>query len=252
MSDSFLTKLNNTNLKELRSLVAYEHFPNRGYIISKKTKKKLNELTIEERIQSIIDKQEPLTKSQIVWRGQVDNKEIIPRSWFSTSTYRHIAEEIYSAKEYLFKIHLQPGIKCIDLYKLYKKYGINNPYNAPINNVRKLLENNEHIINPYNNYKDFGEIIVNGGGKFWKDDKKQEEGFKLLEHIHKEDYLSVIDYYIYETYYFPDTSTMSPKNVTIKRKRPQVAPAPNTGPKNVTPKNITIKRKRPKVAPNKK
>lgn len=36
MSESIFNKLNNVNLKELRSLVAYEHFPKRGYIISKK------------------------------------------------------------------------------------------------------------------------------------------------------------------------------------------------------------------------
>jgi murein L,D-transpeptidase YcbB/YkuD len=51
---------------------------------------KMMQFTIKERIERILERQQPLTKPMIVWRGQI-NATINNTSWFSTSTHIHVA-----------------------------------------------------------------------------------------------------------------------------------------------------------------
>lgn len=102
--------------------------------------------TIEKRIQRLIDTQEPLTESRILYRIQLPNSPtIIPYSWFSTSTDVTKVLEQHLAKNAdccLFKIHVLPGMRILDVYDTLKING------------KKETEYDE------------SEIIVNGGGIF--------------------------------------------------------------------------------------
>lgn len=188
-------------LNDLRAVIIYEQFNKRNMYMSPKTGKPMNILTIQQRIQSILDKQEPLKEEKIVWRGHFRGNTIQPDSWFSTSELRDISHSYGS--RHLFKIHLQPGTKCLDLYKFYSKYNITNPYNET-NYLRNLFNNATY--EPLDNYLTFREIIVDSGGSFWQDKAKTKPGFKItkkeqygmLNENNPEPYL-----YEYDTYYFP-------------------------------------------------
>ncbi len=192
-------KLNLTNKQKrnVRTLLQYEIDSSRKIRLkSKNTGKFFNELTIENRIRHILDAEDPLTSELIVWRGQ-QNCTIKPTSWFSTSKRDDIARS-YGGK-CVFKIHLQPGIKCIDLYKFYKKYGIHNPYTEQ-NVVRNLLENSSLKIT--DDYATFEEVIVQEGGVFWIDADKTKKGFKHIGQLPLIGSTKMMD--AYETYYFPE------------------------------------------------
>ncbi len=131
-------------------------------------------MTIRERIESLLLKQPPLTNEMVVWRGQSHNV-IEPTSWFSTSHRDEVARSYGGS--YLFKIHLQPGIHALDMYKYYAAANITNPYSEP-NTIRAFLENNALIMS--NNYVTFEEVIVQGGGQFWKDAAHTEKGFREI------------------------------------------------------------------------
>jgi hypothetical protein len=142
--------MNNSNIQALQ------------YWVKESTRSSLllgNIKTIEERIQSILDRVSPLTEERIVYRGhQSYSKTIIPSSWFSTSSdlekvhSQHISEY---ADCCLFKIHLLPGIQCFPIDDLIKASGKNATG------------------------FDESEIIVNGGGVFYADKELTRPGFAL-------------------------------------------------------------------------
>ena len=133
---------------------------------------------------------------------------MISPSWFSTSLDRDIAKE-YGIN--LFKIHIQPGVKVLDLYKEYNKYGIDNPVNN-VYKMRAYMRRHDFmypIAKVTRNYKRYKEYIVEGGGTFYKDINKTEEGVK---EVYSTSCKSNTTYPIYyETYYFPPTEPLAEK-----------------------------------------
>ena len=222
-----LNKYSPNELGELRALVGYESSPFRDKLISKRHGefyKNLNDMTVENRIRAILARQKPLEEEKLVWRGQNKVKQnnikeckILPISWFSTSTDKRIAK-IYSTRgRCLFKIHLMPGVRCFDLYDIYKEYGMTNPYKEQ-KKLRALLHYPTYSASE--NYSQYGEVIVEEGGRFCKDPQGKEEGFldagkefqeegPNIEKTSKEGklvfkrigYKRVI--HIWETWYFP-------------------------------------------------
>jgi hypothetical protein len=200
-----ITQYNNTQIKNLRSLLNYERKPYiRGSPIINKNTNPLNNITVETRIQRILNRQPPLEKELILWRGQHQDFMVSP-SWFSTSSDKNIAK-IYGP--YLFKIHVQPGVKVLDLYKEYKNtYGIKNPVDD-IYKIRAYMRRHDfiHPIAKYTrNYKSYKEHLVEGGGKFYKSINEMgegiEEGFtEVYNTSHRNNKTKPV---YYETYYFP-------------------------------------------------
>jgi hypothetical protein len=161
------TNISDNEKTTLKAIISYERDPNRTRKVGK------NIHTIKYRIKKLLQEQSPLKKELIVWRGQYNNK-INPDSWFSTSL-RKIVSQTYGGR-CIFKIHLEPGIKCIDLYKFYKKYNIINPSKQSNNMISFLGEK----LNFSNDYSKFEEVIVEQGGTFWKDKEHTEKGFKEI------------------------------------------------------------------------
>jgi hypothetical protein len=123
--------------------------------------------TIEKSIQHLLNTQEPITHEHILYRGHSANRDyILSDSWFSTSSdeMRVRRQHISNGKECcLFKIHVLSGIK--------------------------ILQVDKYITTNY----DEKEIIVNGGGVFYKTKDGLEKGFTnigLQKGIH-----------VYETWY---------------------------------------------------
>lgn len=196
-----MRNLSNNQKKNLQAVLIYERSPDK----TRKLPKSL--ITIGERISNLIENQPPLTDSLVVWRGQY-NPTIDPDlGWFSTSLRDDVARS-YSFRN-LFKIHLQPGIKAIDMYNYYNKLGIKDPAKEA-NDISKYLnfnfKNNRYFTN--NDYTQFQEILVNKGGSFWKDPEKTQKGFRLIGKVHPTypgsfDNVSDVEMNVYETYYFP-------------------------------------------------
>lgn len=164
---------NRNKTRNLRAVLTYErNNPNRQtHIVPGNT------LSLGARMDALLSKQTPLTSEAIVWRGQ-RTFPISPRSWFSTSTDATIART-YGGR-YLFKIHLMPGIHCLDLYDYYAAHGIQNP----IHEAEALEEIVGNLgVSMSNNYADFGEVIVQGGGTFWKDPRRKQVGFRYIGKI---------------------------------------------------------------------
>ena len=227
-----LNKYSPNQLGELRALVKYERSPNRGKIYTGRMSETgyLNEVTIEDRIRSILARQPPLKEEKLVWRGQnkvkrgnTEECKIEPISWFSTSTNERIAKGYALRGRCLFKIHLMPGVRCFDLYDLYKEYDMANPYKEQ-KKVAALLHSTSFKTNA--NYSQYGEIIVEEGGRFCKDPLGKEEGFLgagktyhmespiinesgKLE-FEKIGYKRVL--YVWETWYFPPPKGYKPRN----------------------------------------
>ena len=170
--------LSNANARNLRAVIAYERNPDRNRKISR------NNLTIRDRIAALLKKQPALTREKLVWRGQ-GHCTIDPSSWFSTSYRNEIARSYGGIC--VFKIHLEPGVHVLDMYKYYGAANIINPHNEA-NNIRAFMNNN---LNMSNNYGDFAEVIVQGGGKFWKDAAHTKPGFKRIGYARP---ASVIDH----------------------------------------------------------
>lgn len=87
-----------------------------------------NSLTVEARIQTIINNQAPLEEELVVFRGHTrDRPYILPESWFSTSTNeakvrrQHIAN---GASCCLFKIHVLPGVKVLHVDAILREAGL--------------------------------------------------------------------------------------------------------------------------------
>lgn len=223
-----LNKYKPNELAELRALVKYERSPERGKIFTGRMSETgyLNEVTIENRIRTILARQKPLEKEKLVWRGQNKVKRgprgeatepecrIEPVSWFSTSTDERIAKGYALRGRCLFKIHLMPGVRCFDLYDLYKEYGMTNPYKE-LKKVGALLHSPSYKTNA--DYSQYGEVIVEEGGKFYKDPELSKEGFKYIGTDYRTKYprmtnkgemifeptgdISVLD--VFETWYAP-------------------------------------------------
>lgn len=178
--DMRVNRLSPVSRKELRALLTYETQPERGILPG-------NNISIDNRIATIIDRQPPLDKELLVWRGHYQQSSsrrinsINPASWFSTTLKQEITEHYKNATCCLFKIHIQPGIKILNLYDIYKTYGVLNPY---------YEQKNLGIVR-YRNYSEYQEIIVEGGGEFYKDVYKTEKGFTEIEPG------------MFETFYFP-------------------------------------------------
>ena len=188
------------NEKNLQAVLLYERFPEKTRKISH------NVLTIGERIGRLIHKQPPLTASLLVWRGQF-NETIDPHlNWFSTSLRDDVARS-YSTKN-LFKIHLQPGIRVLNMYQYYDEHGIKDPVKEA-NAISKLFQfkNNEYFTT--NDYTQFQEVLVEKGGSFWADPEKTQKGFRWIGKVHPTEAGTLEDIHdmemdVYETYYFPN------------------------------------------------
>lgn len=84
--------------------------------------------TIEQRVQNLLDIQEPLKEARILYRVHSENsKTIIPYSWFATSSdlnkvlRQHVST---GASCCLFKIIVEPGIRVLDVDKTLKNAGV--------------------------------------------------------------------------------------------------------------------------------
>jgi hypothetical protein len=121
-----------------------------------------NALTIEQRIQNLLNASPPLRDEILVYRGHSPVSPTIysDRGWFSTSSdvnkvlRQHISDGTSCC---LFKIHILPGIKYINVDATIERAG---------------LENTGY---------DESEIIVNGGGTFYANPELTEEGFKEIK-----------------------------------------------------------------------
>jgi hypothetical protein len=103
---------------------------------------------------SNITKQVVSGKEMIVYRGQTGDNILLDRKdrFISTSTDKDVAS---GYGDTLFKIHLLPGTKYIDINKLFENESMNNPYEKE------------------------QEILVFGGGVFCER-KKEDEYVELL------------------------------------------------------------------------
>jgi len=88
--------------------------------------------TVEKRVQNLLDRQAPLEKERILYRVHLPNsKSIRPGKWFATSTdlskvlRQHLAK---NADCCLFKIHVQPGIRILEVDKILKTFGKETKY----------------------------------------------------------------------------------------------------------------------------
>jgi hypothetical protein len=121
-----------------------------------------NALTIEQRIQNLLNASPPLRDEILVYRGHSPVSPTIysDRGWFSTSSdldkvlRQHISDDTSCC---LFKIHLVPGIKYINVDATIERAG---------------LEKTGY---------DESEIIVNGGGTFYANPELTKVGFKQID-----------------------------------------------------------------------
>jgi hypothetical protein len=169
--------MNSRHIAALRYWVTEE---SRNYRRNKNGDTVDKEKKVGERIQEILNYMHPLNKELIVYRGHKDSPSYIsPRNWFSTSLKHSIAKNEYSGKECCtFEIHVQPGIQIL--------------------NVNKFLKEKDIVLDKY---KDEHEIIINGGGEFFKDSEKSEPGFFTVSEGH------------YCTYYFPKRVQLNSKRI---------------------------------------
>ncbi len=176
--------------RNLRAIVTYERLnpPRYTYTVPGNT------VPIESRIATFLRSHPPVKKEEIVWRGQA-TFPMNADSWMSTSKKDTIARSYGGG--YLFKIHLMPGVHRLDMYDYYAKQGIKDP--------RKENRFKPWNLNMSNNYTEFAEVIVAGGGEFWKDSQQTEMGFQYVGTMpaifyggEESDQLMKV----YETYYF--------------------------------------------------
>lgn len=154
----------------------------------------INTKTISERIQEIVDRQDPLTAPLTVYRGQPPpHYTISAKWWFSTSTSKEIVRKGFISKNdgcCVFTIYVQPGVKVLD--------------------VNEFLE--PHGGTRHDNEKEY---IIDRGGFFYQDDAQTVEGFREN------------GYGNFTTYYFPTRRAVAavgavpsaeviPNNATIR------------------------------------
>ncbi len=216
---------NNLNV---RALMRYEHSEAFRYNIPKR-----NTITIQNRIQQLLDRQKPLEEELIVYRGQSMNNFINPAKWFSTSLQEKVAryfgyEDLdvndedededeedrrnygENTRYFVFKIHLQPGIKCLDIHKKYASHDLSfeREYFKTVVKRGRYPNYTFNNIGPVD-YTGYDEVLVNGGGTFWRDSEKTLPGFRdtgeLVSKLIKGTNIEYGDIVmkVYETYYFP-------------------------------------------------
>ncbi len=159
------------NRRNLRAIIAYERNPARDRILPENT------MSIGERIRLLLEAQEPLKAPLEVWRGQ-QTCTIIPTSWFSTSLYPHVATGY--ATKCIFRIHLEPGIRVLNMYDFYAAHGIRNPH-TETNAVGELMGDPE--MNFSHDYANFGEVLVEEGGTFWANASHTRRGFRKIGYM---------------------------------------------------------------------
>jgi len=187
--------------KTLRAVLLYERSPNKNRILPG------NETPLGTHIERLLQKQVPLTESVVVWRGQKNAKINPDLGWFSTS-FRDDIARTYGGK-HLFKIHIQPGVRILDMYKYYNERGIQNPVKEANELQAEYFQHNEKYQN--NNYSEFQEVLVEEGGSFWQDSEKKEKGFKWIGKqnpvnpgtLQENNYGEKYKMNVFETYYFP-------------------------------------------------
>ncbi len=201
-TEILLVNLNEEQKKELRALITYESNP-----CSRDNKCLDDNLTVFQRIRELLKKQEPLQEELLVWRGHLQQKYINPGIWFSTTTKESYAQGFTGDDECtdlqgnliyddgcLFKIHIQPGVKVVNVHNLYKEYGFGNPSKESAK-VNELFQEKKWGLF---NYEKEGEIIVEEGGEFYTDSTKTVKGFKKIEDD------------VFETYYYPPSESYVP------------------------------------------
>jgi hypothetical protein len=128
---------------DIKALKHYVTESTRGTTLPKNT------ITIRQRVQNLLDKQEPLKKGIVVYRGHSEDAHFIrPDSWFSTSANERMVREHHIAEKAtccLFKINVMPGIRVLDVYKVLRAAGVNRT-----------------------GFEDEEELIVDGSGVFLK------------------------------------------------------------------------------------
>ncbi len=194
-----MSNKSNNEKKNLQAVLLYERYAEKSRKLTN------NVLTIGERIANLIGKQLPITEPLVVWRGQSSGTIDPHLHWFSTSLRDDVARS-YST-DYLFKIHLQTGIKILNMYEYYNAYGIKDPVKEA-NNISKYFTFKNNIHFQPNDYAQFQEILVEKGGSFWADPEKTQKGFRHIGTAYPttEMYLEDIpdlEMNVYETYYFP-------------------------------------------------
>jgi hypothetical protein len=116
---------------------------------------------VNDLIKEAIKKQEPLDDERIVYRGQKaynnnsNPREIYPVSWFSTAKTEKAAAEFADADCCIFKIHVMPGMKLLDVHAI-------------------LGSSNDRGAGAYSHEE---EILVLGNGAFYKDRELKDLGF---------------------------------------------------------------------------
>ncbi len=159
-------------LSELRAVLDYEREPQfRGEPVINEEGNPLNTVSVVTRIQRLLAKQKPLNEESIVWRGQ-QRSEILPESWFSCSKNLKIS---MGYGNIIFKIHLQPNVHMLDMYDFYKNYGITNPVKN-IHRARAIMKNHSFLYET-TDFSEYAEVLVEGGGTFYKNKEKTEPGF---------------------------------------------------------------------------
>lgn len=151
--------------RNIRAVVTYERMnpPRYTYVVPGNT------VPLESRIATFLRAQSPIQTEEIVWRGQT-TFPMNANSWFSTSKKDTISRS-YGGR-HLFKIHLMPGVRRLDLYNYYAHQGIQDPRVEPSFKPWNL--------NMSDNYTEFEEVLVAGGGEFWKDPYQNKMGFQWV------------------------------------------------------------------------
>jgi hypothetical protein len=158
-------------------------------------------LTVEQRVQRLIDKQEPLTMERILYRVHSPNSPtIVPRSWFSTSSTLNKVVQQHRTKNAtccLFRIHIMPGIRILDINDFF---------------IRKHIS----LIKP--NDDDESEIIVDKGGVF--SNPRSKNTFHYIG--------MVKGLTTFETYYYPAPVVVKAPSAPVGVKAPSKSYTPNS------------------------
>lgn len=122
-------------------------------------------------IAKLIDVEGKIVKDN-VYRGQGHSEVIIANKhpWFSTTYDIELTEGFRGKECCLFRIHLMPGVKYIDVNELLENYPMAA---ASVSNAKK--GKNSHI------YAFEKEFIIKGGGYFYSDERGTPGFHKIKE-----------------------------------------------------------------------
>ncbi len=141
---------------ELLALQYYVKEDSKSY--REKYGERLNDITVNDRIKSLLQKQTPLEHSITVYRGQKGNETIKANkgSWISTSESIKEAFSFLNSNDKkccLFKIHVMPGIRVLYVHPTLKKAGLS---------AKSYEDEKEIIIDDDGDFSSFDETTVNG------------------------------------------------------------------------------------------